>query len=245
MSEPRLAQARDALSRGPRRIAIIAAMEREVRPLLRRWREEQRRFAKKNLSVLEGYASGGTWVIIGGIGRKRAAVAAKVVIEYHQPDLIISAGLAGALRGDIAAGSVCVPQVVFDGASGQRYSCIRNHEASGALVTAASILSRDEKENAGQQFTADAVDMEAAVVAEVAHAAGVAFGAIKAISDPLDFDMPAMARFISNGELDLLKLIGYAALRPRIWPALNRLRRNTQVACEALGRELAELVNEN
>ena len=232
-------------SRGPRRVAIIAAMEREIQPLLRRWRREGRKFQRKSISVLEGYASEGTWIIVGGIGRKRAAVAAKVIVEYHQPDLIISAGLAGALRADIAAGAVCVPEVVFDSASGQKYSCLRDRDASGALVTAVSVLSREEKEKLGRRFTADAVDMEAAVVAEVAHAAGVPFIAVKAISDPLEFEIPPMDRFIdAAGQLDLLKLLGYAALRPRTWGPLNSLRKNSRAASEALARELEKIVAE-
>ena len=238
MSE-RPATCREATPRGPRRIAIIVAMEREIKPLLRLWREERRGFEKKSISIIEGYASEGTWVIVGGIGRKRAAVAAKVIAEYHQPDLIISAGLAGALGRDIAAGAVCRPLAVLDVSSGQKYDCIRDTDVEGVLVTAASVLSRDQKQELAQRFKAEAVDMEAAVVAEVA------FAAIKSISDPVEFDMPSIDRFISNGRLDLLKLIAYAALRPRIWPALNELQRNTHIACEALGRELAKMVNGN
>lgn len=218
------------------------AMKREIQPLLRRWREDRRPFHKKDISVIEGYASGGTWLIVGGIGRKRAAVAAKVVIEYHQPDLIISAGLAGALRRDIDAGEVCVPQVVFDGSNGQKYYCIADNDASGVLVTAASVLSRDEKELLAQRFTADAVDMEAAVVAEVAHAAGIPFAAIKAISDPLQFDMPPIGRFVgADGNVRAGAFLAFAATRPKYWGPLIRLARNSARAAEALAEELRRL----
>ena len=64
-----------------RRVAIIAAMENEIAPLLDRWRRQGKEVQRKSSSVLDGYVCDNTRVIIGGIGRKRAAVAARVVIE--------------------------------------------------------------------------------------------------------------------------------------------------------------------
>ena len=230
---------------GPVRIAIIAAMKREIEPLLARWQRQGKNVEHKSISVLDSYVCEGVRVIIARIGRKNAAVATRVVIEYHEPKLIISAGLAGALRAELAPGTVVRPAAVFDASNGQKYVCRRDSGAQGVLVTAASVVSREEKEELAAAFTGDAVDMEAAVVAEVAHAAGIPFVAIKAVSDPLNLEMPPMDRFISSGgDVNLLKLIGYAALRPRIWKALNELRKNSRVASEALATELERLIAE-
>lgn len=228
-----------------RRIAIIAAMKREVEPLLERWRRSGAKVERKMVSVIEGYECEGVWVIVAGIGRKRAATAARIAIEYHQPETIISTGLAGGLQKGLGAGAVFRPEAVIDGRSGEKYRCERDSRAQGVLVTAASVLSRKEKEELARKFSADAVDMEAAVVAEVAHASGTPFVALKAISDELEFEMPPLGRFVDpEGHFHLLKLIGYAALRPRTWGALGELRRNSRMASEALARELGALLNE-
>jgi adenosylhomocysteine nucleosidase len=242
MSEPRTAQLKNAEPRDVRRIAIIVAMKREIDPLLELWRYEGRTVERRSISVLEGYVSEGTWVIVAGIGRKRAAVAARVVVEYYQPELMISAGVAGALSKKLRAGDVVRPQAVVDAASGEKYNCVGEREVQGVLVTAASVVSRKEKEELAEKFKADSVDMEAAVVGQVAHASGIPFMAVKAISDELDFEMPPLGRFVdSDGQVHLLQLLGYAALRPQIWGALGELRRNSRVAAEKLGVEL-ELV---
>src|ERR1051326_7651833 len=226
-----------------RRIAIIAAMENEIAPLLNRWRRQGKEVQRKSISVLDGYVCDGTRLIIGGIGRKRAAVAARVVIEYHEPELIISGGLAGALRSGLDAGAIVRPKTIYDDSNGEKYTS--DSRASGGLVTVASVLSREDKEKLAQKYAADAVDMEAAVVAEIARSAGIPFVAVKAISDALDFPMPPLGRFIdADVRVNLLKLIGFAAFRPQIWGALNALRRNSQLAAEALAVELDKSISE-
>jgi adenosylhomocysteine nucleosidase len=221
-------------------ITIIVAMKREITPLLRMWWKMG--VERTNVAGLDQYVSDNVRVVIAGIGRKSAAVAARVVIEYYEPELIVSAGLAGALT-NASVGQVVCPAAVVDRNTGERYETVRDPRASGVLVTAASVSSQEEKKELAEKYGAEAVDMEAAVVAEVAHASGVPFVAVKAISDALDFEMPPMDRFISNGRLDLLKLLGYAALRPRTWKALKELRRNSKIAAEALARELEKIVN--
>ena len=227
-----------------RRIAIIAAMENEIAPLVHRWRKQGKDVQHKSIRLLDGYVCEGTRLIVGGIGRKSAAVAARVVIEHHEPELIVSAGLAGALRSGLEAGTVLRPKTIYDDSSGEKYTSAG--KGSGGLVTAESVLSRKEKEELAQKYGADAVDMEAAVVAEIARVAGIPFMAVKAISDAADFPMPPLGRFIdANGQVNLLKLIGFAALRPQIWPALNTLRRNSRTAAEGLAEELEKVIGES
>lgn len=211
-----------------RRVAIIVAMEREREPIVR---------------SLPGNAND-VVVVASGIGRKAVAAATRTIVDNFSPELLISAGLAGGLTDSLAPGKVLRPAVVIDSHSGEKYETVRDPEARGVLVTAATVLSREEKAAMASKFGADAVDMEAAVVAEFARASGIPFMAMKAISDPVDLEMPPMDRFIDPaGKLDLLKLLGYAALRPRTWVvALNELRKNSRKATDALARELNELV---
>src|SRR5689334_7328930 len=98
-------------------IAIIAALERELAPLVRNWRstrltEEGRSFRLFEHENLVAFA--------GGIGPEAARIAAAAVIRYRQPQVLLSAGLAGALVRSLKVGSVIAPAIVIDAASGTR-----------------------------------------------------------------------------------------------------------------------------
>jgi hypothetical protein len=84
--------------------------------------------------------------------------------------------------------------------------------------------------------------MEAAAIAEVAKKAGVRFAAIKSISDRADFVMPPVQKFIAaNGQFQTGRFAVYAALRPRLWPAVAALQRNTALAVESLTKVLSSI----
>ncbi len=74
-------------------------------------------------------------------------------------------------------------------------SCLAYGE--GVLVSVATVAGVEQKEKLAKSYGAQAVDMEAAAVAKGAEARGVAFSAVKVISDEVDFELPSMERFIS------------------------------------------------
>src|SRR5712671_450204 len=92
-------------------------------------------------------------------------------------------------------------------------------------------------------YGADAVDMEAYSVGDVASIYKIPFIAIKAISDELDFPMPPLGRFVSsNGQFSTAGFVGYAAIRPWIWPVVFQLGKNASVASEKLAFALRTAV---
>src|SRR5262249_29740691 len=95
--------------------AIIAALERELRPLVKGWSRTPLESGGRTLLV---YRSGDVIAVAGGIGRRRAELAARAVVEQFCPQILISAGLAGALIRSLKAGSVMTPNVVVDAANG-------------------------------------------------------------------------------------------------------------------------------
>jgi hypothetical protein len=55
------------------------------------------------------------------------------------------------------------------------------------------------------------------------------------VSDGLDDDLPDFNRFIaSDGQFQLARFVVFAAVRPRLWPALVRMGRLSRQAAEAL-----------
>lgn len=224
------------------RIAIIVAMKREIDPLLSVWRRSGKKVQRGKYGAASSYQCEDTYILVGGIGSEMASMAAGYATQSIHADLIVSAGLAGATSDSLKVGDVFRPTDVVDGATGDKFATVSDGQTSGVLVSTASVLSVNEKAEIARRYVAAAVDMEAAAVAEVAQTAAVPFAAIKAISDPMDFEMPPFDRFISaDGRLRTGAFLGWVATRPRYWGPMIQLARNSARAAEALAEELRRL----
>jgi adenosylhomocysteine nucleosidase len=226
----------------PRKVAIVAALEREVQPLVRGWRS-YRLPAADGLHRLRFFESESAVVVCGGIGREAATEATRAVLERYHPQVVISAGFAGAVVPELQVASILDPARVIAASTGTAFGT--GGAGSGVLVTVAAVAGREEKRRLAERFSAQAVDMEAAAVAKAAQAGGVRFRALKAISDELDFPVPPTEGFLSpRGEFRTLRFAIYAALRPWLWASALQFGRNCSLAAEALAKTLASLVRE-
>jgi hypothetical protein len=110
---------------------------------------------------------------------------------------------------------------------------------SGVLLTFMAVASKEQKLNLSRAYGAQAIDMEAAAVAEAARDHGLAFGATKVISDGLDFEMPEIGRFIDvQGRFRTASFAMYAALRPLLWRRVAVLASNSRKASRVLAEYL-------
>ncbi len=211
------------------RVAIVAALEREVRPLVREWRVSEKdvngrrfRFFEKDDFVL----------VCGGIGAEAARRAAEAVIAIYAPQVIYSVGFAGALDPGLTVGSILRPRRVVNAGDG---SSVNLNHGEGVLVSFGSIASPEQKASLRDSFGAQAVDMEAAAVARAAEVRGVEFAVVKVISDEFDFRFPSTERFVdSNGQFLEGRFAWFAVLRPWLWPQVLRLAMNSSRASRAL-----------
>ncbi|HTD24263.1 MAG TPA: hypothetical protein VK738_16510 [Terriglobales bacterium] len=211
------------------RLAIIAALQREIAPIIHGWKHRDVEHGGKTLRF---YESEKAVLVCGGIGASAAHLAAEAAVNTYHPEALVSAGLAGSLTSGVKVGEAFLAANVIDAASGKGYS---TGPGIRILVTANKILGSEEKRALAQRFAAHAVDMEAAAVAEVAAQAGLPFFAVKAISDELEFPMPPMDKFVDvDGNFDTGKFVLHATLRPAMWPVVFRLARNSSRAAKAL-----------
>jgi len=221
-------------------IAIIAALDRELAPLVSGWKSAAFAHNSRNFRVFE---DAGRVAIAGGIGCHAAQAAARAVVEQFKPQLLMSAGLAGALISSLKVASVVTPNVIVDSATGKEYRC---ETGGGVLVTAGEVAGSESKHKLVEKFHALAVDMEAAAVAEVAQQAGINFRCVKAISDEAAFVMPPVNRFVDGeGKFRNLRFGAWVVLRPQWWPATFALMRNSNKAAEALCKWLKQNVVSN
>ncbi len=222
------------------KVAIVAALEREVSGLITNWSRVEREYEGRKFIFFERDEM---VVVCGGIGLDAARRAAEAVIALYRPSLVQSVGFAGALDSSLRIGDVFAPGVLIDARDGSRIEIEGGKQ--GTLVSFMEVAGAKQKANLARSYSAHAVDMEASAVAAAACAHGIKFGTIKVISDDLDFEMPGMARFIDpQGRFKTGSFALFAALRPWLWLRVAALARNSRKAATALGEHLERLGQE-
>ena len=115
---------------------------------------------------------------------------------------------------------------------------------SGVLVSFGAVASPEQKRKLRESFGGQAVDMEAAAVAQAAMARGVRFSVVKVISDESDFTFPELERFVdSQGRFLEGRFALHIALRPWLWGKVARLGRSSARASRVLCEWLWETAN--
>jgi adenosylhomocysteine nucleosidase len=217
------------------RVAIVAALEREVSPFVKNWRQATREYEGRSFRV---YEKQDTVVVCGGVGPEAARRAAEAMISLYHPTLLISAGFAGALDPALPVGHTLTPDQVIDAGDGSR---MQTDGGQGVLITFNSVADVEQKARLATAFGAHAIDMEAAAVGKAAEAHGIKFLACKVISDASDTALPPLTKFIgSDGRFDGLRFVAHIAVRPWRWAAVRRLARDTMKAARALSVSLKE-----
>ena len=231
--ESRRSQRKDRLA-GSGRVAIVAALEREVWPLVRNWARSRKLFDGREFEFFENDRM---VLVCGGIGAGCARRATEAVIQLYDPELVISAGFAGALRSELIVGQVLMPRVVIDAGDSSRTD---TQSGTGTLVTFSAVADAAQKTKLAQAFGAQAVDMEAAAVARGAETHGVRFMACKAISDASDFSMPALGHSVkADGKFQTGKFAFHLVMRPWLWKDAVKLARGSALASKKLCQSLA------
>lgn len=224
------------------RVAIIAAMPGELKPLVRGWPHSTR-------GTIHFWAQRDEeeeWIAACAGAGLDAATRAFAGIEDGGPiDLVLSIGWAGALTSECEAGQAYNIAGVLDARTGERFNC----EAGAGpywLATSPRVADEAEKRRLASTYRAALVDMEAAAVARLAAMRGIPFYCIKGVSDAADVKLPDFNRFLdANGQFQTPKFVLFALLRPWIWPALVRMGENSRKASQSIAERLYELLSAN
>jgi nucleoside phosphorylase len=216
------------------KIAIVAALEREVHSLVKEWQVRQREFAGRNFRF---YENGNATVVCSGIGQDAARRATEAVIALYNPGTVFSVGFAGAVDGSLQVGALVNPARVIDAKDG---SVVNTRGGQGTLVSVSRVADAAQKARLAELYSAVAVDMEAVAVARVAGAHDVAFEAVKVISDEHDAKLSSMAEFIlEDGRFRAAAFGFHVAFRPWLWTSVIELARNSAKAAAVLANQLA------
>src|SRR3954466_15843198 len=179
-----------------KKLAIVAALDREVAPLFKDedWETTTVRLGERELRIHE---RDGVLVTCGGIGAAAARTAAEVLHKHAKGELsgFISAGYAGALTPDLKVGDVLQPEHVV-APNAPQHAAGGLHASDGILVSSANVAGADAKRELAIRHSAKAVDMEAHAVADFANAHRIPCVVIKVISDEHDSELPPVEQFV-------------------------------------------------
>jgi adenosylhomocysteine nucleosidase len=222
-----------------KRIAIIAAMPGELKPLVRDWPSESRH----GVDLWRRRQGESEWIAAcAGAG----VVAAKRTFDEIEKDggidSVFSVGWAGALREDLAAGQAYRVSGVIDAHTGERFGAADQSEECW-LVTSDRVADQADKRQLAATYGAGLVDMEAAGIARQAALRGIPFSCIKGVSDGFSDELPDFNRFISkHGQFQSAQFIFFAMLRPWHWPALMRLGQNSEQSAQGIKESLLDIL---
>jgi adenosylhomocysteine nucleosidase len=216
-------------------IAIVAALEREIWPLVSHWRVANRTYDGRDFKFFE---QDGNVVVCAGIGGEAGRRATEAIIQLYKPALLLSVGFAGALDPRLRVGNILVPAFLIDANDGNRFE---TRSGSGAVLSSPFIAGAAQKAKLAKAYGAEAVDMEGAAVGRGAQSHGIPFMAVKSISDEVGFELPPMQQFVdSSGQFRLLAFAAFVSVRPWLWNKTFCLYKNCAKASESLCKRLEE-----
>lgn len=244
------------LQTSPRLVAIQFAVPQELAPTVKLFRatrakESDRPFFKARFRQTE------VWLYAGGMGPRAAVRAADWAISQWKPDLLVLAGVAGALSPGLQVGDIIVADPVVGDAGlvlPVPYKLPVPEDRPGGLrVRHGPMLSRDrvlitaaEKRSAYAHATYHphppplAVEMETAAVVRVLEGKGISWAAVRGVSDTASEELPMDFNKLRTptGDLPVGKVVGAAVTNPAAISGLMRLARNTKTASENVARYL-------
>ncbi|MGC2618281.1 MAG: hypothetical protein WA414_04515 [Acidobacteriaceae bacterium] len=213
------------------RIAIVAALPAELKPITRGW--------QKNGPIFRGrFGCGEAIAASDGMGSSAVTRACEQLLATGPVDALVSIGYAGSLSCGLAVGLAYAVREVIDAANGEVFPT--QDPAGQRLITLDHVAGIPEKRELAIKHQAVMVDMEAATVARVARDHGLAFHCFKAITDGPNDKLPDFNRFTApDGRLRMPAFLAYAAVHPQYWSPLLHLGQNSRIA----GVALANLVH--
>jgi adenosylhomocysteine nucleosidase len=225
------------------RVAVLAALRSESRPLTARLRGDRKAAGSGLLVLTTGQGAGNALHAVEVAGARGATA-------------LVSWGLAGALVNDLRAGTVMIPARVLDseGAvhTAEAHWCDAVAVALGSevvadrrdLVSVDHVLhSSEDKRFAAMRTAAVAADMESAAIARAAAQAGMPFIVIRVIVDEAADTLPTdIAAWVDGQGRTRIGPLLKTVLRPSRWQGLRLLATRYRSARATLDRLAGRLV---
>ncbi|HWW55117.1 MAG TPA: hypothetical protein VNY84_15175 [Acidimicrobiales bacterium] len=219
------------------RIAFICAMPMELKPLVRKL--SLRKTEVDGVPVRSGTLGGqDVAAIVTGMGTKLATEGTERLLDAVPVDRVVVVGITGAVDNSTAIGTLILPEVVVNSATGAEYrpAPLGDGSPHGKMWTT-DVLLTDPEVVAG--LRADGVvslDMETAAIAEVCERRGIPWSVFRVISDRAsDGSIDEEVFHLSNqdGTPNAPAVARYFLTHPHRLPRMARLAKGAKLATEA------------
>ena len=198
-----------------------------------------------------------------GMGLERAVDGARALLAATKPQLLVSFGIAGAVKDDLRIGDVVVAGHTCSldrGRLGQPWSLAPLSQAAwnaaaqvlepeGARLVAGTALTTRGSQLVRQplqQITHPVLEMETAGIAQVAAEMGIPLVSLRSISDgpqaPIPFDLEAVLDEKYNLRMGVLLLM--VLRRPQIIFQSRQMLRNSRMAADHAARALVAALSQ-
>lgn len=219
-----------------KRVAFVCAMPMEIIPLKRKLS-----LKKAVIGSLEVYAGSlddrPVVAIVTGIGSTLAAKGVQRLVEAIDIEQVVVVGITGAVDDEAPIGTLVLPAVVVNGATGAEY---RPHRLGGGIPT-------------GKMWTSDqlitdhdviarmrangviSLDMETAAIAEICQRRDIPWSVFRAISDratEVSLDDEVFHLINRDGTFNIKKIGAFLVKHPGRLPALADMARDAKLAAE-------------
>jgi len=231
---------------------IAAAVEQEIAGI-RAGVQARRTASDRNRNAWAGDWRGEPVLLVRtGVGPNRAREGLAPFLSGHRYRGILSTGYAGGLREKCRLGDILVPdevrsvpplpQVRLRPDPTLREEVLQRIRKgpwkihTGRMVTTDHVVvSSAEKHALGLEYEAESVEMESAVVAELAEQASVPFVVVRVVLDEASFSLPDILQvFRWYRKRQYGKLLPHVAFHPYKLAELLRLLRRSRKATQAL-----------
>jgi adenosylhomocysteine nucleosidase len=229
---------------GVERIAVLAAMARELAPIVRRF--ALRADVAGACRVYRGRAGANELAAtVTSIGTRAAKRVTEQLLGSAAFDRVVVIGIAGGIDPELEIGDLICPEAAVLEETGQvvRPEPLEGRVPRGRLLTTDVLY---DEPRALERLRADgyvAVDMETAAIGAVAEARGIPWTAFRAISDfagdaGVDREIAGLSR--PDGTADPVAVVRFLSTRPWRIPKLVALARGTRRAVRSSTRAAIE-----
>ena len=234
---------------GSLRVAVLAPMRHELRPLVRPLSlRKSGRGADASYSGAVGRAE--IVATITKMGTLAAARAAERVLDSGAVDHLVVVGIAGGIGASVRIGDLVVPELVIALSTGAQHRPARLGDAAprGTLVTSDSLIVDRDVFARLEKRGVIAIDMETSAIAAVCERRGCPWSVFRAISDRAgdpDIDSAVFGLARPDGGPNLPAIARFVLTRPwrllQLAPLARNMRTATQAAASAAVRALAQI----
>lgn len=236
----------------PIQIAIAAALDDEIRPIISRV-EVDARVSIRSSSITVGRLGRHTILVArSGVGRDAMTQVVEESLKHYLPNIYINLGYCGAADPDLSAGDIVISHQAVDAESSDVIRSDRSlvdkamevckagdlRSSIGSFVTVdEAIHSPHEKAFLGTKHGVRAIDMESYAFLGACARKNIGALIVRAVLDPLEMTLPDLGDAIdSAGKTDPVGFASHIIRKPKDMLMLPRIAQNAATCRTVLSK---------